>query len=480
MLHIWCLRGQEVETLSSAEHRVVIEVRASLGSRRILLCDGTASALRLPGGRVAVSAGTATQTVTVGITDKIGVGSLALGPSLAARLGLRSGDSVTVLVRRRALRIGPYVGILTAPTGRPATSNRCYGRDTEYLREVCMAGRRLGLVTFVFSYDSADLSKGRLTGRVPEPVRYGKWHSRSFPTPDVIFNRIPTRGQERSAQVRRLIDYCSRHESTKLFNSGFMDKWSVYAQLSNHRDLKNMMPRTAIFRGTAMLKEWLARYRSVYLKPINGSLGEGIIVVQTVGRGVVCRYRNRRMRPVSEYSPRVEGIYGRVQQIIAGRRYLIQPDLRLLSVDQSPFDVRLLMQRNMNGKWIRTKMFARVARRGEYASNISRGGSGVPLEEVLGRVLPGRAEQVARAVRRAGALVARAMEETAQSPVGELGIDIGIDRNLNLWLIEVNSKPHVDVVKPSTTNRAREASVSRPMEFAVYLFKSTLKQGKQG
>lgn len=464
--------------MSSAEHRVIIEVHASLGSRRILLSNATASALRLAAGRVALATGTATQTVTMGVTDRISVDSLAMGPPLAVRLGLRAGDSVMVWVRRRVLRIGPYVGILTAPTGRPATSNRCYGRDTEYLREVCTAGRRRGLVAFVFSYDSADLSKGRLVGRVPEPVRYGRWHSRSFPMPDVIFNRIPTRGQERSAKARRLIDHYMRHESTKLFNSGFMDKWSVYAQLSNHPDLKSMIPRTALFRGPAMLKEWLVRHRSVYLKPINGSLGEGIIVVQLAGRGIICRYRNRRMRPVSEYAPRVDAIYGRVRQIIAGRRYLIQPDLRLLSVDQSPFDVRLLMQRDLSGKWIRTKMFARVARRGEYASNISRGGSGVPLEEVLGRVLPGRAERVVRAVRKAGALVAHAMEESAQSPVGELGIDIGIDRNLNLWLIEVNSKPHIDVVKPSTTDRAREASVSRPMEFAIYLFRSTLKQAK--
>lgn len=450
-------------------YRVVIEIHPSLGSRRLILGKAAASALKLTVDRVRVFAGTSSLIMTVDHCDSASPNSLAMDSGSAARFGLQTGDVVRVLARRRQLRIGPYVGIMTAPTRFRASSNRCYGRDTEYFRELCLAGRRKGLVTYVFSYDAVDLSKGRLVGRVPEPKRNGRWYSREFPLPNVIFNRIPARTHERSPLARQLIEYALRQESMCLFNEGFMDKWSVYKQLSMHPEVRHLVPTTAVFRGLPMLKRWLRKYKSVYLKPTSGSLGEGIIVVQQTSRGVVCRYRNPRKRPVKEHAPHVDAIYGLIEQLVANRRYLIQPDLNLLTVNGMPFDVRLLMQRNATGKWCRTKMFARVARRGEFTSNISRGGSGVPLDRLLEQVIPKKAEHVLDAVREAGAAVARAIESLAGSPVGELGIDIGIDRSLNLWLIEVNSKPHIDVTKPSTSERVHQASVRRPMEFAIYL-----------
>lgn len=457
-----------------AVHRVVIEVRPSLGSRQLLLGNATASSLKLTSSRVCVFAGLLSRTMRVIRSDGVSPNALVLSPGCAMKLGLRSGDVVRVLIKGSQLRIGPYVGVLTAPTKVRTSARRRYGRDTEYLREVCAAGTRMDLVAFVFSYDAVNISNGRLIGWLPEPQRYGRWHPREFPLPNVVFNRIPTRGQERSKRARQLIGYATQHKSMRLFNKGFMDKWSVYKDLSQHSGVKHMVPTTAVFRGLPMLKSWLRRHRSVYLKPSSGSLGEGIVVVRLTIRGITCRYRNERKRPVTEYARSVEAVYSRIKRIIARRRYLIQPDLNLLTVDGTPFDVRLLMQRSSRGKWCRTKMFARVARRGEYTSNISRGGSGVPLDKLLVRIAPRKAQHVLQAVRRAGVTVAQAVESLAETPVGELGIDIGIDRALNLWLIEVNSKPHVDVVKPSTTERARDASVRRPMEFATYLHKTTL------
>ncbi len=464
--------------MSRTEYRVTVEVRTLDTPDQVLIGKATASALRLSSGRFALRAGSTSRVARVSISDKIGNKSMALSSEIAQELGISSGDVVRVASSQRRLRIGPYVGVLTAPQRKSSIPSRSFGRDTEYLRELCAAGKGLGLIAFVLPYDAVNFRARRVFGRVPEPRRGGKWHIREFPFPDVLFNRIPSRAHERSPQARRVLNYALQQRSVHLFNQGFMDKWSVYAELSRHPDVRHMVPTTARFQGRVMLKSWLRRFGSVYLKPSSGSLGQGIIVVEQTPQGVVCWFRNRRQRPVSERASNVDRIYGRIRQLIAGRRYLIQPDLRLLDIDGSPFDVRLLMQRNISGRWLRTKMFARIARRGEYASNISRGGSGVPLDEVLARVRPKQAARVLREVRKVGEVVARAVESTSQCPVGELGIDIGIDRRLNLWLIEVNGKPHVDVLKPSTTDRAREASVRRPMEYAICLYRSALRSGQ--
>lgn len=464
--------------MSRTECKVTVEVRTLDTPDQVLLGRATASALRLSGGRVALRAGSTSKVARLSVSDKLTKGSMTLSQEIAQELGISSGDVIRVTSSQRRLRIGPYVGVLTAPQRKSSLPSRSFGRDTEYLRELCAAGKHLGLIAFVLPYDAVRFRTARVFGRVPELRRGGRWHIREFPFPDVLFNRIPSRAQERSPQARRVLNYALQQRSVQVFNQGFMDKWSMYAELSKHPDIRHMVPRTARFQGRPMLKSWLRRFRSVYLKPSSGSLGEGIIVVELTPQGVVCWFRNRRQKPVREHAAGIDGIWNRIRPMVSGRRYLIQPDLRLLDVDGSPFDVRLLMQRNISGRWLRTKMFARIARRGEYASNISRGGSGVPLDEVLARVRPRQAERLLRDVRKVGAMVARAVENTSQCPVGELGIDIGIDRRLNLWLIEVNGKPHVDVVKPSTTDRAREASVRRPMEYAIHLYRSALRSGR--
>ena len=305
--------------MSRTEYRVTVEVRTLDTPDQVLIGKATASALRLSSGRFALRAGSTSRVARVSISDKIGNKSMALSSEIAQELGISSGDVVRVASSQRRLRIGPYVGVLTAPQRKSSIPSRSFGRDTEYLRELCAAGKGLGLIAFVLPYDAVNFRARRVFGRVPEPRRGGKWHIREFPFPDVLFNRIPSRAHERSPQARRVLNYALQQRSVHLFNQGFMDKWSVYAELSRHPDVRHMVPTTARFQGRVMLKSWLRRFGSVYLKPSSGSLGQGIIVVEQTPQGVVCWFRNRRQRPVSERASNVDRIYGRIRQLIAGR-----------------------------------------------------------------------------------------------------------------------------------------------------------------
>ncbi|MDD3894034.1 MAG: hypothetical protein PHU36_03325, partial [Syntrophomonadaceae bacterium] len=51
---------------------------------------------------------------------------------------------------------------------------------------------------------------------------------------------------------------------------------------------------------------------------------------------------------------------------------------------------------------------------------------------------------------------------------GELGLDVGIDKNGALWLIEVNSKPRKTTESEYSTAVMRK-TFKRPLEFASYL-----------
>ncbi len=146
----------------------------------------------------------------------------------------------------------------------------------------------------------------------------------------------------------------------------------------------------------------------------------------------------------------------------------MQPDLHLASLRGSPFDIRILMQKDGTGAWRRTKIYARVAAKGRLTSNLSRGGTGYYVGSLLAYPF-GRARRRlrARSIWRRKTIV-HALDEVFETPLGELGLDLGIDRKGRIWLIEVNAKPFRKVVDAGP-KRGVYLSFHRPMAYARHL-----------
>lgn len=64
--------------------------------------------------------------------------------------------------------------------------------------------------------------------------------------------------------------------------------------------------------------------------------------------------------------------------------------------------------------------------------------------------------------------VAETLEKASRANYGELGLDIGLDKNGSPWLIEVNSKP-----RKTTESEVSQVIVKntfrRPLEYSAYL-----------
>ena len=61
--------------------------------------------------------------------------------------------------------------------------------------------------------------------------------------------------------------------------------------------------------------------------------------------------------------------------------------------------------------------------------------------------------------------VAKGIERQSDQQLGEISIDLGIDRRLNMWVFEANAKP-MKFDEP----RIRKRSLERLSEYACYLY----------
>jgi hypothetical protein len=113
-------------------------------------------------------------------------------------------------------------------------------------------------------------------------------------------------------------------------------------------------------------------------------------------------------------------------------------------------------------------MAARVGRKGSSVTNLHQGGHAVSIPGLLAEHFPGRIREIIYKIEWLSCRVAAHLENN-YGPLGELGIDLGLDRNGHLWYIESNPKPGRRVFILIGEPETRRKTIIRPLEYAMSL-----------
>jgi glutathione synthase/RimK-type ligase-like ATP-grasp enzyme len=179
----------------------------------------------------------------------------------------------------------------------------------------------------------------------------------------------------------------------------------------------------------------------VYIKPCCGSLGEGVIRVEQRKTGSKkLSYRYQAGTQVNIFSDYAEA-YRSIRSETRGRSYLVQKGIRLLTYGGRPFDIRVMVQRNLQGKWEATGVAGRVAHPRKVVTNGSQGGTIYPVEELLNAYTgTGKCSTLISQMEEIGVKSAIRLS-SAYPRLQEIGVDLALDRRLTPWILEVNTAP---------------------------------------
>jgi hypothetical protein len=126
--------------------------------------------------------------------------------------------------------------------------------------------------------------------------------------------------------------------------------------------------------------------------------------------------------------------------------------------------VRILTQKDCRGAWRLTGMGVRVAGAGCITTHVPAGGRVAGIDKVLVAVYGDEAAQVQTNLRTAIAAIAPAIERGLGTEFGEFSMDLGVDRQRNVWFFEANSKPH-----KFDEDSIRHLSWIRTVQYAAFL-----------
>jgi hypothetical protein len=217
---------------------------------------------------------------------------------------------------------------------------------------------------------------------------------------------------------------------------GLITKKNVSNSLVTNKELSGNVPETKLY-NKSMLKTMLDRYNMVYVKPNRGTGGKGIIRVEKMARG---SYKFQMNTTISMFNS-FERMADSINKKTNSEKYVIQQGIHLLCHSNRLFDLRIMVQKNPKGEWETTGVIGRLGHPKKIVTNVCKGGSSKPIEVLLKDHVPNIAEYKKR-LKSLGYQAAKQLNKTFPR-IKELGLDVGINRNLHPWILEANPQPAI-------------------------------------
>ncbi|GJM77153.1 hypothetical protein HMSSN036_93690 [Paenibacillus macerans] len=146
------------------------------------------------------------------------------------------------------------------------------------------------------------------------------------------------------------------------------NKWVKYEFMKKDASLAPYLPETKRMSRPSF---WslVKKHRHVMVKPVWGSRGRGVIQVSDLGDDrYAVHYENRETVKLGR-----ENTYRHIQKIMGSARYMVQQRIPRPTINNRPFDMRVIVQRKKNSsQWVVTGKLIKVAGKGYIVSNNTR------------------------------------------------------------------------------------------------------------
>lgn len=328
------------------------------------------------------------------------------------------------------INIGPVIGLLLG-------NQQYYYHDrhmAEY-RDAMSSYDGVGGLIVAFKTSSINWEEMTVYGLFFDN-KFRKWKYIKAPIPSAIFRRGFNSGNE---EIGKLIEITHG----KVFNAFRHDKWSMFDRLQQDANLSKYLPETSRITDMEVIRKFLNKYSQIILKPSGLSRGRGICIMQKVGKDTFALFDYRNPEQNDFFKLKQHELEKFFEEgNFFNREYIIQPFIELAKINGSPFDIRIVMQKNTDHSWQCNGIECRHAGEKELLTNISLGGEALPIKQAAKLAFGNDidADALEEEVIDISKDFCELMDKTGKL-YGEFGIDIAVDKNKKCWFIEANVRP---------------------------------------
>lgn len=291
------------------------------------------------------------------------------------------------------------------------------------------------------------------------------WITAEFPLPMVIYDRCFYTNDTVSKQSKAIVKWLKNRNDITFLGNGLPNKWAIYEALSKS-DLSPYIPKTILAESGKTVTTQLKKWSSAILKPVFGSGGAGIYKIEKSGTQfeIFADYGGRLVTKTFNSASEAEDW---LNPIFSKKEYMLQPYLELSDSQNSPFDIRVLLQKNNQDQWVLLGKGIRRGHKDGILSNLTAGGEIMPFDDYINGLDSYRKSFILHELEEILSMLPGILESSFPR-LFELGVDIGVSKDHALWVLDTNSKPGRKVITTSNPELV-EVLYHAPLEYAKRL-----------
>lgn len=350
--------------------------------------------------------------------------------------------------------------------------------ERPYYQKVAAAAQKMGLDLIVFTPQDVSSVKRQINAHIYD-LGARRWTRRWTRFPDLIFDRGRVQASYRFKQLKQ---FRAKYRSPTYLNHPLRNKWGIHQTLSSNTDVRPHLPPSVLFKNEDQLSRYLNSYELVFIKPVNGTGGRGILCIEKLrSNQFLLQGRDKNRRVISPKQLSLQQLTKTIQSKQLYGNHILQRGIRIKLGNGRVHDYRMLIQRNGNGEWEVTGCAGRIGAKDSVTSNLHGGGEASSMNSLLQQWIQDDAKraQVKQSAEKLAHQVAKHLEQE-YGRLCELALDLAVDRSGHVWLLEVNPKPAREVFRQAGEIEVYHKSIVRPLEFALWLNKrKRAKAGKE-
>jgi glutathione synthase/RimK-type ligase-like ATP-grasp enzyme len=222
-------------------------------------------------------------------------------------------------------------------------------------------------------------------------------------------------------------------------------KWKKTNVLLENQPISKFIPETQKI-DESVLESMLNEYKMVYLKPIKGTYGKGVIRVEKQQEDDITTFFYQQ-GTVKRRFISLSALFMFYMKTKMKGEYMVQQGIHLLKYKKCIFDLRIMVQKNPKGRWESTGIIVRVANPKKIITNYHSGGTPMPFRTIFKTYMTDKQViEFDHYLKKFGHDIAVVLSKKYPS-LNMLGIDVGVDNSFYPWIIEVNTKPDLFIFK---------------------------------